>query len=101
MMAFRVRLEKMRQQKYYEIEESNNPHDDIHNCQILHYSRRNPKTGQIAAIPMWMRSICPWNTSLSSNEWQPIIREEFTNEQLLQEVLKHRQLVDTDEGLNE
>jgi len=68
MMAFRVRMEKLSTRQFQQLETSNNPHDGLHFCQILHYSRKNPKTGEIAPIPMWMRSVCPWDLGRSSNE---------------------------------
>lgn len=73
MMAFRVRLEKLSTRQFQQIENSDNQHDSLHFCQILHYTRKNPKTGEIAPIPMWMRSICPWDLTRSSNE----VRIEF------------------------
>ncbi len=30
----------------------------------------------------WMRIVCPWDMTLSSNEWSPIHRETFSNEKL-------------------
>lgn len=57
------------------------------NCQILHYSRRNPETGEISARISWRRSVCPWDSSLSWNngEWVPVDtrRREFTDAELL------------------
>lgn len=62
---------------------SQDPKDGIHNCQIIHYTRRNPETGQLSAHLDWVRSICPWDLSLSSNEWRPVVRRTYTNEDLL------------------
>jgi len=93
MTAFRVRMERMSQSQYQEISNSDHPHDKIHFCQALHYTRRNPETGEIASIPTWMRSICPWNPQLSDNEWEVIARPTFTTTQLLAEVNKVPQLV--------
>lgn len=101
MTAFRVRLERMSQGRYQEIERSTHPHDKIQHCQILHYTRRDPETGEIAAIPQWMRSICPWNTELSSNMWLPVQRPTYTNEQLWEEVAKVPQLINNKEGETE
>ncbi len=60
--------------------------DLIDNCQILHYSRRNPQTDAVASDIRWMRSICPWDSSRSWNngEW----RELGCVASLAQEVLK-------------
>jgi len=92
MMGFRVRLERMNQSRYQEIVNSTNPKDKLNNGQILHYTRRNPTTGEIAPVPMWLRSICPSDPSISTN-WEEICRPAFTNEELLIEVSKVPQLI--------
>lgn len=80
MWAFMVRLERMTQQRFIELDQSKNPHDRIHNCQILHYSRVNPDTQEISPYLSWKRSICPWDPSLSSNDWQQIYRTRYSND---------------------
>jgi len=84
MWAFRVRLERMSQRRYHELDISDDPYDHIHNGQIIHYTRVNPSTNEEAKYLSWMRSICPWDLSLSNNEWQEIIRPRYTNNQLKQ-----------------
>eukprot|EP01114_Cavostelium_apophysatum_P016334 TRINITY_DN4618_c1_g1_i1.p1 TRINITY_DN4618_c1_g1~~TRINITY_DN4618_c1_g1_i1.p1 ORF type:complete len:299 (-),score=62.47 TRINITY_DN4618_c1_g1_i1:1092-1988(-) len=96
MTAFRVRLERMSQSRYQEIQKSNNPQDKIQHCQIFHYTRRNPDTGEIEPIPLWMKSICPWDVSLSKNEWEQIVRPVFTTESLIAEVNKVPQLINNE-----
>jgi len=83
MWAFRVRLERMSQMRFRELDESTNPHNRIHNCQILHYTRCDPCSDVIAAFYSWMRSVCPMDTDLSSNEWQEIKRPRYSNSDLL------------------
>lgn len=46
----------------------------IHNCQVITYSRRCPSSGELHADFRFMRSVCPWDLSLSRNEWHPIDR---------------------------
>lgn len=86
MWMFRVRLERMSQETFQLLDGSDNPHDRIHNCQVLHYTRRDPKSGRLANHVNWMRSACPTNLELSRNEWQRIERGRFTNEDLLRRV---------------
>jgi len=93
MWNFRVRLERLTQQKYYELEKSKNPHDKLNNCQVLHYTRRNPVTGDLAQNLNWFRSICPTDLSLSSNKWQTIVRPKFTNADLMADVVKTKRLI--------
>jgi NAD+ kinase len=83
MWAFRVRLERMSQDRYRELDVSQDPCMKIHNCQVLHYTRRSPVTGELSPYLDWMRSICPWNKAHSDERWQTIERRKCTNEDLL------------------
>ena len=90
MWGMRYLFERMTHADIMRFERSKDPRDKIHNGQIIHYTRRDPMTGEIAPYLNWMRSICPTDLSLSYNNWQPIIRRKFSNEDLLQEVeLRH------------
>jgi broad specificity phosphatase PhoE len=57
----------------------------IMNCQIVHYSRRNPFTGEVGGKLSWMRSICPWDEtkSWSNGEWVEFTRQTFSDAELL------------------
>jgi len=91
--TFRVKLERMSQERFCELDKSNHPHNRIHNCQVLHYTRRNPETGQLMPYMHWMRSICPTDTSLSNNEWETIVRPKYSNWDLLREVKKEKRVI--------
>lgn len=56
----------MSTRRFAEIEESTDYRDKIWNCQIIHYTRRDPVTGDVGPAFNWVRSICPWDTSTSS-----------------------------------
>ena len=86
MWAARYIIERMRHADILRIEKSDNPHDKIYNCQILHYTRLNPFTGEEAPYLNWMRSVCPIDLSLSSNEWREIVRRRFSNADLRREI---------------
>jgi hypothetical protein len=86
----------MSSSRYQEITNSDHPWDKTFNCHVLHYTRRDPTTGEIEAIPRWMRSINPWDNNLSRNEWEEIHRPVYTNDQLLAEVYKVPQLINND-----
>lgn len=86
MWCFRVRLERLTQERWCELDKSDDPKDHIHNCQILWYTRRDPVTGIIAPYLNWMKSVCPWDLLKSGDEWRPIERLRFTNEDLLAEI---------------
>jgi len=93
MWAMRVRLERMTQDRFQELDSSKDPFDKIHNCQILHYSRINPETDEISPYLDWLKSVCPTDTTLSKNEWEKIERKRFTNEELLDIVNQYPQIV--------
>jgi NAD+ kinase len=87
MWAFRVRLERMSQQRFRELDASEHPYDHIHNGQIIHYTRLNPLTHQEESKMNWMRSICPWDQNLSGNGWQEIVRPQY-DQALLKKVFE-------------
>ena len=86
MWGMRYLIERLTHVDIMRLEYSKDPRDKIHNCQIIHYTRKDPETGSIAPYLNWMRSVCPTDLSLSENEWQPINRRKFSNEDLLHEV---------------
>jgi len=93
MVGFRVRLERMSQVLYEDWQKGKSPKQKFHNCQILHYSRRNPETGRVGTSINWVRSICPWDTNLSSNEWRSINRPVFNNSDLYDMVSRVKPIV--------
>lgn len=96
MWALRVRLERMMGTRYDALDASKDPYDRIHNCQILHYTRRNPETGVTDRRYEWMRSICPWDSTRSSNVWTPIERPTYTNQDLLALAAAEPRLIDNE-----
>jgi NAD+ kinase len=85
-MAKIILLEKINVVRYEEIRRIGKTLDKIHNCQVIIYSRKNPRTGKIGPYLDWKLSVCPWNLKLSRNKWQKIKRPVFSNEDLLAEV---------------
>lgn len=59
----------------------------MNNCQILHYTRKDPVTGEIARRMTWRRGISPWDPSKSwdNGEWVRLEDVVFTDESLLAE----------------
>ncbi len=93
MWAFRITLEQLSPQRYAELDLSDDPRDHIHNCQILHYTREHPETQELAPNYRWMRSVCPTDLSQSRNNWEPVIRQLYTNDDLLALVAKTPRLI--------
>jgi NAD+ kinase len=86
MWGFRVLVERMGADKFLELDRSPDPTLRIYNGQVIHYTRRNPDTGQVAPYVGWFRSVCPWQMDRCSTDWQRIERERYTNEELLKTV---------------
>ena len=81
--AFMMIFERMPVPLFEELDRSKDPKDRIHNCQIIEYSRINPEDEEdIRPYFMWKRSICPWDMSLSTNEWTKIVRKTYSNDDL-------------------
>jgi broad specificity phosphatase PhoE len=80
----RLRIERLTVTELNRLLTSTDPKDRFHNGHVLHYTRRNPETGQLSAHLDWVRSICPWDMSRSTNEWRKIERRTFTSEELLE-----------------
>jgi NAD+ kinase len=93
MWAFRVRLERISQERYHELVQSEDPFHRIHNCQVLHYARQEPGTANVSPVLGWLRSVCPWDLRLSPNHWEPIQRQKYSNKDLLRVVEKTPALV--------
>lgn len=91
--AFRFLFERLTVAQFQELLDSKDPKDEIHNCQIVHYSRRDPVTRKVQPHLSFVRSICPWNETLSTNEWREIRRPTFSNELLLALVNETKRLI--------
>ena len=94
MWGCRIRLERMLPNVFMDYTLSRDPHDRIHNCQILHYTRIDPKSREELPYYGWMRSVCPWDTDRSSNEWREIKRSAPTNEELKALVERYPRIVE-------
>lgn len=94
MWAFRIRLERLSKERFKELHLSENPDDRIHNCQIIHYTRRNPATGRTANYANWMRMVRPTENPVRDFGWKEIERPRFSNEELLEIVMKVEPMVE-------
>lgn len=86
MWAFIVRIERLTPTQFLEREQSADIAGRIRNCQIIHYTRRDPKTNQLSDRVGWVRSVCPWDKTPSIMDWRSIQRPTFTNEELREAV---------------
>lgn len=83
MWGFRMRFERLSVAEFDALDRSKHPHNQIHNCQVLEYTRVNPENPKDVRKSMqWMRSVCPWDTARSSNIWKEIVRKRYSNTDL-------------------
>ena len=101
MWAMRTRLERMSLDTFRDLQGSGRMVDQIHNGHILHYTRRNPQTGDMAPFFSWVRSICPWDKKLSPKGWMEIKRPVYDNDLLLATAERVPRMIVSDEYLTE
>jgi len=92
MLALRVLLERMSDEKFRQVYRSKDSNERTHNGLILHYSRTLPD-GSTTPDYQRMRRICPWNPSLVSSEWETIEKRSLSNEDLRRIVDAHPQMI--------
>lgn len=83
MRAFQVRLERLSQVRFRQLVFSRDKNEQIYNCQITHYTRRCPETGQLFPYIGWVRWIRPAEDPVTESQWQEIKRLPYSNEDLL------------------
>ena len=100
MWAFRLRFERLTQLRYREMQANPKTSDRIHNCQILQYTRRCPETGALHPDFKFMRSICPWNLSLSDGcAWRELSPSGgLTNDEVMASVARYPRLLNDEDG---
>lgn len=86
MRGFQIRIERMSQVRFRQLFMSSRSEDRIHNCQLLHYTRRDPATGKLAPYAGWVRWIRPTDNPVTESGWCNIKRPRYTNEDLLKVV---------------
>lgn len=85
MWAVRIVMEGFTPEQYREVDNRENLLEKMNNCQVLQYTRVNPEDpNNIELNFAWMRTVCPWDETLSKNDWVEIKRPKFTNRQLLE-----------------
>ena len=85
MQAFKVRLERMSQDRFRELTFSRKREEIIFNGQIIHYTRKNPTSGDLSEHANWVRDIRPDQIDPSKffTGWREIKRPTYSNEDLL------------------
>jgi broad specificity phosphatase PhoE len=78
--AFRARLEEMSQRDY--LSWSTDPGEKIANGEIIHYTRRDPRTSELAEALTWRRTVVPGDES-RSQPWRRIEARRYDADGLL------------------
>lgn len=92
MRPVQLELEHLGHDDFIRLDESDDPADKIHNCQIFWYTRRDPDTLKLERALVARRSICAMG-AVGDTGWRRIVRPKFTNEQLLKEVERYQRHV--------
>lgn len=77
--AFRIVNVQMTPMEYAEMEFSKDPLRRIHNCQIDHYTRRNPVTYQLEGRLQWLQVYRPAEGQGIAIPWQHLPRRRFSD----------------------
>lgn len=93
MRAFQLELENLGHDDFIRLDSSENPAEKIRNCQIMWYTRRDPKTGKLQSHLKAVRSVCPWDPD-SDYDWRNIERRHYSNEDLMADVKKYPRHLD-------
>jgi broad specificity phosphatase PhoE len=88
--SLRIRLERMSQENWHLLDTDEYK---TNNCQVIHYTRRDPRTGKVSKNLDWVRSVCPWDERRSTNMWKQIQRPVFSNSMLMETVEKVPRLI--------
>lgn len=83
MWAFRIVIERWAPWEFLDRSKRDNEKEKIRNCQVIHYTRKNPATGIISNSCDWVRSVCPWHTTDQALSWGEIERSKYSNHELL------------------
>ena len=87
METMRIRLEHILQLDYPEVIMNAKGPYKLNYCSVLHYTRRNPKTGELSPLYKWMRIVTPWvGTDHDDKKFMEIKFRKFTNESLMSEI---------------
>ncbi len=89
MWAYRAIIERMAAHEFKQLHLSDNSFDRIHNCEIIHYTRRLPRTRELAPYLGWFRMIRPTETPVWVSGWCEIKRRTYSSDDLLALIEEH------------
>ena len=86
MQIFRTRIEGIRQSNFEKSLIKVPEELKIKNGGVIHYTRRNPGTGEIEDQYKWRRIITPWKKPLPEPQWYYLEERFLSNEDILNEL---------------
>lgn len=84
MKAFRMAIMRLTPMEYGRMEFSPDPKDRIHNCQIDHYTTRDPVSKKAGGKAQWLQVYRPAEKQDIYLPWEKFERPSFTSHELLQ-----------------
>lgn len=90
--AFRILIERLRQSDFRDQYLSDEPECRMKNCQIFHYTRKDPKTGKASPYLHWVRTIDPTENEFTT-EFREIEGKRYSDKELLEIVQKSKRIV--------
>lgn len=84
MKAFRIVFHKLTPTEYAEMEFSKDSRERIHNCQVDHYSRRDPISSKLCERLEWFQVYRSSDKEIVTIPWKNIPRRRESNQQLLE-----------------
>jgi broad specificity phosphatase PhoE len=92
--SFMIRLENLPYRDLYQVEK--NPDLTVKNCEVVWYSRKDPRTGKTTPDISWKTMVVPYETPSVSKEklkWKRVFRPSFSSSDLLKEVEEKSKLM--------
>ena len=91
MQMFRTRIERIRQSCFSRELLQVPPRNMIRNASVIHYTRKNPYTNEIADTYYWRRIITPWREEFSNPPWEEIEYKYLSNQDIISELDENQQ----------
>jgi hypothetical protein len=90
MWAFRLVLERISDERYFELDEDES--ETLRNCEVLHYTRLDPVDGTQASHLSWLRRAAPVMTDdkwvVEATPWLKVRFQMYSNDELREQVAK-------------
>lgn len=76
--------------QFNEWKQAKDPETEVNNCQIIHFTRRDPVSQNVIPRVRWWRTVCPWNLGVSDPKWRSIEVKLYSSDDLLKMADEYR-----------